>query len=120
MSDALMVALGDAEYRAKEEARRVADRLGRPESGDLRPRERERLTEMMNRSDVLNNAYHTVERDDWPDEERNRETLEILKEMQQEANEYFLRYRWEVGLRRREVSNTCRIHPLRAFRLSGS
>ena len=37
---------------------------------------------MMNRSDVLNNAYHTVERDDWPDEERKRVTLEILKEMQ--------------------------------------
>jgi hypothetical protein len=55
---------------------------------------------MMNRSDVLNNAYYTVERDDWPDEERKRETLEILKEMKQEANDYFLRYRWEVGLRR--------------------
>ena len=48
----------------------------------------------------LNNAYHTVERDDWPDEERKRVTLEILKEMQQEASDYFLRYRWEVGLRR--------------------
>ena len=49
----LIVAFADAEARAKEELERVRDRMNRPESGDLHPREEERLTAMMNRRHAL-------------------------------------------------------------------
>jgi hypothetical protein len=92
------VALADAEERAKEEASRVADWLDRPESGDLHPREDERLTAMMNRCDALGTARWIVEERDLPNTVAKTITLQVLKELE-EASQHFERYRREVGLK---------------------
>ena len=60
MLEPLILALGDALGRAREEERRAADRLSRPEGGALAPREEERLRVLMRRSDAFNNALAAV------------------------------------------------------------
>ena len=97
-SDALVVALADAQERAKEELARVEERLSRPEGEKLHPRERERLTAMMNRCDALSNAYCVVEAASIENADLKANTLKVLKAMRGEANEQLSRYRIECGI----------------------
>lgn len=107
MLDPLILALGDALGRSREELARVADRLSRPEVAQLGPRERERLQGLLRRSDALNVALDAYERnpDEYP--AQREEYLRVLREVNREAHEQFMRYRGEVGIpapatRRRE------------------
>jgi hypothetical protein len=52
----LILALVDAKVCAEEELERATDRVERPEGEELHPRERERLSAMLTRSDALSNA----------------------------------------------------------------
>ena len=97
-NEGLIVALADAEERAKEELARVEDRLSRPEGEKLYPREAERLTAMMTRCDALTNAYSIVEAASIENVQMKASMLEVLEEMRGEAREQFKRYRVECGI----------------------
>ena len=77
---------------------RVSDRLGRPESGDLHPREQERLTAMVSRADALSMALYVLIASGVPDGAAKADALAALGEMHEEAREALCRYRVEVGL----------------------
>ena len=97
-NDALLLALTDAKDRAEEELERAQDRLSRPEGETLHPREHERLEAMLRRSDALGNAYWKIFAEDWPAAENKAAILDTLKEMREEADEAFDRYRAECGI----------------------
>lgn len=96
-NDALLLAVTDAKDRA-EELDRAFDRLNRCNGEQLRSREEKRLRAMIARCDALSNAYQTVLREEWVCRANQEETLATLKELLDEANEAFRRYRLEVGL----------------------
>jgi hypothetical protein len=86
--DPLILAVGDAEERAREELARAEDRLSRPETGGLHPRERERLLRLEARYEAL-----TVDRG-----ELSAEAQEALEGLRREAEESLWRYRAETSL----------------------
>jgi hypothetical protein len=93
-NERLELALSDAFERASEEFERASDHAERLSvGGDLLPRERERLTAMMRRSDAPSSAWTLMEEAGGKAEE-----VDILKGMSQEARESFHRYRGEVGI----------------------
>ena len=102
-NDALLLACTDALTRAEEELERVQDRLGRPESGELHPREEERLKGMLRRCDALSNAWVVMHDHDprrvaaTPRPDHFAE-LAILEGLRNEANEALTRYKLEIGL----------------------
>ena len=103
MADALMLvplilALGDALGRSREELARVEDRLSRPEGAKLAPREQERLRGLLRRSDTLSVALDAVRSDESPYADTKDEYLEILRKEYEEASEQFMRYRTELGI----------------------
>jgi hypothetical protein len=60
----LILALVDAKVRAEEELARAQDRVERPEGVEVSPRERERVSALLTRSDALSNAIGVRERYD--------------------------------------------------------
>ena len=85
---------------------RPQDRLSRPEiSGpegkELTEREEKRLRGLLRRCDALSTAHTTVVDDEGMYPEAKARTLEVLKEMHEEASEQFRLYKEEVGLRER-------------------
>jgi hypothetical protein len=104
--DPLILALTDARCRAGEELARVEDRLSRPEiSGpegkELTEREEKRLRGLLRRCDALSTAHTVVLDNEGMYPEAKARTLEVLKEMHEEASEQFRLYKEEVGLRER-------------------
>jgi hypothetical protein len=97
MNEPLILALADAKVRADEEFERARDRAERPEGAELHPREEERLTRLLRRSDALNTACVELEDAQLADQMK-ADTLEVLRPLRDEANEAFARYRLEIGL----------------------
>ncbi len=98
MLEPLILALADALSRAREEERRAADRLARPEGALLGPREEERLMTLMRRSDAFNNALVALEGQEHAYPDVKAEYIGVLEEAHREAHEQFWRYRTEVGI----------------------
>ena len=98
MLEPLILALGDALRRAREEERRVEDRLTRPEGADLGPREAERLKTLMRRSDAFGNALDALECEETIYPDVKAEYVGVLREEFRTASEQFSRYRAELGL----------------------
>jgi hypothetical protein len=97
MLEPLLLAVVDAKIRAEEELERAADALHRPEGALVSEGEEERLRALMRRSDALNEACVAVE--DWCAIPAAKErTLEVLREMRDEASRNFEVYGREVGL----------------------
>jgi hypothetical protein len=95
---ALLLAVTDAKERANEEMNRAVWRRIRSEGAALHPSEEHRLTELLSRSDALNNAVAAVEDDGEMVEQIKAQTLEVLRPLRGEAAEAFARYRLEIGL----------------------
>ncbi len=91
----LELALSDALGRATEELERASDHAERlsVDADSPLPRERERLTAMMRRSDALRAARDLMEEAGGSAEE-----VAILEAMSQEVGQAFDRYKAEVGI----------------------
>jgi len=98
----LILALVDAKVRAEEELERATDRAERSgaEGEELHPRERERLSAMLTRSDALSNAIAARVDHDHPERSGYAKQMAVLEELQREANEALERYKAEVGFRK--------------------
>jgi hypothetical protein len=96
--DPLILALADAITRAREELARVEDRLSRPAGERVHPREGGRLRRLLRRSEALSNAYTSVLDAEWANPAARARTLEVLKELREEAGEQFSLYKQEVGI----------------------
>jgi hypothetical protein len=96
----LILALVDAKVRAEEEFARAQDRVERPEGVEVSPRERERVSALLTRSDALSNAIGVRERYDTPERLGYAEEMAILEEMRREADEALERYKGEIGFRK--------------------
>jgi hypothetical protein len=96
----LILALVDAKVRAEEELARAQDRVERPEGVEVSPRERERVSALLTRSDALSNAIGVRERYDTPERLGYAEEMAILEEMRREADEALERYKGEIGFRK--------------------
>jgi hypothetical protein len=92
----LILALVDAKVRAEEELERARDRAERPE-GELHPRERERLSALLTRSDALSNAIVARLDQDSPKRHGYAKQMAVLEEMRREADEALERYKAEIG-----------------------
>jgi hypothetical protein len=93
----LLLAVVDAKIRAEEELGRASDALHRPEGADLSEGEERRLLALMRRSDALSSACVAVE--DWSVTPAAKDaTLEVLREMRDEASRNFEVYGHELGL----------------------
>ena len=64
----------------------------------LAPKQQARLGELLRRSDALSNAYAAVFAEEVPNEATKAETLEVLEELREEANQEVRRFREEVGI----------------------
>jgi hypothetical protein len=97
MLEPLQLALVDALARSGEELERALDHEERPEGVQLTARQDERLKALMRRSDALTSASVAVE--EWRSSPAAKErTLEVLREMRDEASRNFEVYGREVGL----------------------
>jgi hypothetical protein len=98
----LILALVDAKVRAEEELRRAQDRAERSEAdgADLHPRERERLEDMLMRSNALSNAIAVRVNHDNPERYGYAEEMAVLEEMRRETDQALERYKAEAGLQR--------------------
>jgi hypothetical protein len=89
MLEPLILAVGDAYSRAREELARAEDRLSRPQGEELHPRERERLVKLEARYEALAGADLAT---------LSAEAAEAFEEMRKEAGESLQRYRIEIGM----------------------
>lgn len=99
INQALVIALGDASTRAREELKRADEREGseRDEHG-LSPDEDGRLTGLISRCDELVNVETMIE-DHVPDNVRGRaSTLAMLKRLHDEMHDEYEHYRRELEL----------------------